>query len=155
MAQEGLAILNAFHSGNLCLARLQSLALRVAAVREMLKFGDFRHTYSYLHEEMKLPTDEAFRITVRVHRSGGFTKDYLYLRGVSEALRLYKDCDISHLYVGKTGFNYLGIINELIERELITKPKFVPENLSKPEPVSEVLSYLMTSIKPTAPFTNS
>lgn len=155
MAQEGLAILNEFHSGNLCLARLQSLALRVVAVREMLKFGDFRHTYSYLHEEMKLPTDEAFRITVRVHRSGGFTKDYLYLRGVSEGLRLYKDCDISHLYVGKTGFNYLGIINELIERELITKPKFVPENLSKPEPVSEVLSYLMTSIKPTAPFTNS
>ena len=151
MTQEGLAILNEFHSGNMCLTRLQGLALRVIAVKEMLKFGDFRHTYSYLYEEMKMPTDEAFKLSVRVHRSGGFTKDYLYLRGVSEALRLYKDCDISNLYVGKTGFAYLGIINELMERELITKPKFVPEHLAAPEFVSDILNYLVSSIKPTAP----
>lgn len=151
MTQEGLAILNEFHSGNMCLTRLQGLALRVIAVKEMLKYGDFRHTYSYLHEEMKMPTDEAFKLSVRVHRSGGFTKDYLYLRGVSEALRLYKDCDISNLYVGKTGFAYLGIINELIERELITKPQFVPEYLAEPEFVPDILNYLVSSIKPTAP----
>ncbi len=151
MTQEGLAILNEFHSGNMCLTRLQGLALRVIAVKEMLKYGDFRHTYSYLHEEMKMPTDDAFKLSVRVHRSGGFTKDYLYLRGVSEALRLYKDCDISSLYVGKTGFAYLGIINELIERELIAKPQFVPEYLAKPEFVSDILNYLVSSIKPTAP----
>lgn len=151
MTQEGLAILNEFHSGNMCLTRLQGLALRVIAVKEMLKYGDFRHTYSYLHEEMKMPTDDAFKLSVRVHRSGGFTKDYLYLRGVSEALRLYKDCDISNLYVGKTGFAYLGIINELIERELIVKPQFVPEHLAAPEFVSDILNYLVSSIKPTAP----
>lgn len=151
MTQEGLAILNEFHSGNMCLTRLQGLALRVIAVKEMLKYGDFRHTYSYLHEEMKMPTDDAFKLSVRVHRSGGFTKDYLYLRGVSEALRLYKDCDISNLYVGKTGFAYLGIINELIERELILKPQFVPEHLAAPEFVSDILNYLVSSIKPTAP----
>ncbi len=151
MTQEGLAILNEFHSGNMCLTRLQGLALRVIAVKEMLKYGDFRHTDSFLHEEMKMNTDDAFKLSVRVHRSGGFTKDYLYLRGVSEALRLYKDCDISNLYVGKTGFAYLGIIDELIERELIEKPKFVPESLGKPEFVSDILSYLVSSIKPTAP----
>ncbi|WP_299176797.1 flavohemoglobin expression-modulating QEGLA motif protein [uncultured Neptuniibacter sp.] len=151
MTQEGLAILNEFHSGNMCLTRLQGLAHRVIAVKEMLKYGDFRHTYSYLHEEMRMPTDEAFKLSVRVHRSGGFTKDYLYLRGVSEALRLYKDCDISNLYVGKTGFAYRGIINELIERELISKPRFVPEALNKPEFVPDILNYLVSSIKPTTP----
>jgi uncharacterized protein (TIGR02421 family) len=151
MTQEGLAILNEFHSGNMCLTRLQGLALRVLAVREMLKHGDFRHTYSFLYEEMKMQTDEAFKLAVRVHRSGGFTKDYLYLRGVGEALKLYKDCDISNLYVGKTGFAYLNIINELIERELIAKPKYVPDSLNKPEFSSDILSYLVSSIKPTAP----
>lgn len=151
MTQEGLAILNEFHSGNMCLTRLQGLALRVLAVREMLKYGDFRHTYSFLREEMGMLTDDAFKLSVRVHRSGGFTKDYLYLRGVSEALKLYKDCDISNLYVGKTGFGYLKIINELIDREMIEKPRFVPESLGKPEFVSDILNYLVSSIKPTAP----
>lgn len=151
MTQEGLAILNEFHSGHMCLTRLQGLALRVIAVKEMLKYGDFRHTYSYLHEEMKMPTDEAFKLSVRVHRSGGFTKDYLYLRGVSEALRHYRSFDISNLYVGKTGFAYLSIINELIERELIIKPRYVPASLSNPEFAPDILKYLVSSIKPTAP----
>lgn len=151
MTQEGLAILNEYHSGNMSLERLKGLALRVLAVKEMLKYGDFRHTYSYLLEEMKMLQDEAFKLAVRVHRSGGFTKDYLYLRGVSEALRLHKSCDISSLYVGKTGFDYLPILNELIAREIIHQPVFVPEGLSNPEPVSDILDYLVSSIKPTAP----
>lgn len=152
MTQEGLAILNEYHSGNMSLNRLQGLALRVLAVKEMLKYGDFRHTYSYLHEEMGMTTDDAFKLAVRVHRSGGFTKDYLYLRGVSEALRQYRDDDISNLYVGKTGFAYLGIINELVEREIIHKPAFVPEGLVNPEPASDILDYLISSIKPTTPW---
>ena len=151
MTQEGLAILNEYHSGNMSLNRLQGLALRVIAVKEMLKYGDFRHTYSYLNEDMHMTTDDAFKLAVRVHRSGGFTKDYLYLRGVSEALRQYKDNDISNLYVGKTGFAYLGIIDELVEREIIHKPTFVPDGLNKPESVSDILEYLISSIRPTTP----
>ncbi len=151
MTQEGLAILNEYHSGNMCLQRLKELALRVLAVKEMLKYGDFRHTYGYLLEDMQLSTDEAFKLAVRVHRSGGFTKDYLYLRGVSEALRRHWSGDISSLYVGKTGFDYLPLLDELIAREIIRRPIYVPEVLSQPEPVSDILNYLVSSIKPTTP----
>jgi hypothetical protein len=41
----------------------------------MLAQGDFRHTFSYLFDEHKLSEDEAFKLAVRVHRAGVFTKD--------------------------------------------------------------------------------
>ena len=152
MTQEGLAILNEFQSGNMPLGRLKTLALRVLAVKEMLKYGNFRHTYHFLKEEHNVSEDSAFSLAVRVHRGGGFTKDYLYLRGVSEALNLSSKQDISGLYVGKTGFDYLPIINELIAREWVTAPKYVPKYLSSPEPTSEILKYLVKSIRPTRPW---
>ena len=144
--QEGLAILNEYQSGNMTLHRLQGLAHRVLAVNEMLNEGDFRHTYSYLHEELQLPANNAFKLTVRVHRGGGFTKDYLYLSGVSKALALYKHQDIRNLYVGKTGFNYLDTINEMIERQLITSPSYYPSYIYKPVATNPVLEYLMSCI---------
>lgn len=149
LTQEGLAILNEFHSGNINLARLQGLAQRVLAVREMLAVGDFRHTWSYLREELKMTDDAAFNLAVRVHRGGGFTKDYVYLRGVSEALRLYQQRPLTSLYIGKTGFDYLPLLDELIARGILTTPRFVPENLAAPMPCGDVLSYLIQSIQPT------
>lgn len=145
-AQEGLAILNEYHSGHMHLQRLRGLALRVLAVKEMLTHGSFRHTYSYLHEQHNLSEEDSFKLAVRVHRSGGFTKDYLYLSGVSQALSLYKERDIRNLYVGKTGFNYLSVIDEMIERQLIKKPTFCPQALVSPKPANPVLEYLMSCI---------
>jgi uncharacterized protein (TIGR02421 family) len=147
MTQEGLAILNEFHSGNLPLIRLKELALRVLAVREMINHGDFRHTYNYLVEEHRMSSDNAFKLAVRVHRSGGFTKDYLYLRGVSIAYNLNKSTDISNLYIGKTGFDSLGIINEMISREMISSPVYLPVYLTKSKSHSAILDYLMASIR--------
>jgi uncharacterized protein (TIGR02421 family) len=148
MSQEGLAILNEFHSGNATLKRLQGLALRVLAVRNMLEYGDFRQTFSFLKEEHRLSQDEAFKLAVRVHRGGGFTKDYVYLNGVSSALELYKNEDIKNLYVGKTGFNYLPIINEMVERQLIAAPKYYPRWLDQPAKASPELNYIMSCIRP-------
>lgn len=147
LTQEGLAILNEYHTNNMTLRRLQVLALRVIAVKEMLRKNDFRHTYSYLFEEHHMSTDEAFKLALRVHRGGGFTKDYLYLNGVSQALESIKEQDISNLYVGKTGFEYLPIINEMVERQLVTVPHFVPEHLSRPNIRLPVLDYLMECIR--------
>jgi len=150
LTQEGLAILNEYQSGNMTLKRLQLLALRVLAVREMLNQGDFRHTYSFLLEEHHLPQEEAFKLAVRVHRGGGFTKDYLYLNGVSLALDLYRTQDIKNLYIGKTGFEYLPIINELVARQLVTAPHYYPEFLDSPTLAPAVLEYLMISIRPSS-----
>ncbi len=150
LTQEGLAILNEYHSGNMTLKRLHGLALRVLAVREMLNHGDFRHTFSFLVEEHQLSQDEAFKLSVRVHRGGGFTKDYLYLNGVSMALDLYKTQNITNLYVGKTGFDYLPIINEMVDRQLVSAPEHYPSFLDKPTQVSPVLEYLISCIRPSA-----
>ena len=84
---------------------------------------------------------------MRVHRGGGFTKDYLYLNGVSHALNLYKKEDITPLYVGKTGFAYLPVIKELIERQWINPPKYYPEYLKQPKPSSSVMAFLVESIR--------
>lgn len=149
LTQEGLAILNEFQSGNMTLKRLQGLALRVLAVRHMLQFNDFRQTFSYLCEEHRLPDDDAFKLTVRVYRGGGFTKDYLYLNGVSKALAMYQSQNITNLYVGKTGFAYLPVINEMIERQLITAPVYYPTFLEEPMAVPPVLEYLMRCIRST------
>lgn len=147
LTQEGLAILNEYHTGNMVIKRLQGLALRVLAVKEMLKQNDFRHTYSFLFEEHHMSKDDAFKLALRVHRGGGFTKDYLYLNGVSQALDLIKNQDIRNLYVGKTGFEYLPIIGEMIDRQLVEAPTFVPEFLSIPKSSSPVLDYLMGCIR--------
>lgn len=148
LTQEGLAILNEYHSGNMTLKRMQGLALRVLAVSNMLEYGDFRQTFSMLTEEYRMTQDEAFKLAVRVYRGGGFTKDYLYLNGVSSALKLHQTQDIKNLYVGKTGFNYLPIINEMVERQLIQKPIFYPTFLDQPTEVSPVLEYIMACIHP-------
>jgi uncharacterized protein (TIGR02421 family) len=147
LTQEGLAILNEYQSGNMTLRRLKGLALRVLAVSEMIKQGDFRHTYSYLYEEHQLHPEEAFKLAVRVHRGGGFTKDYLYLYGVSRALQAIKQGSIRNLYVGKTGLDYLGIINEMVERQLVTEPRYYPEFLEQPAQSSVVTDYLIACIK--------
>lgn len=146
MTQEGLAILNEFHSGNLSLGRLKTLALRVLAVRDMLDYGDFRHTFHYLVQQHGMDKDEAFKLSVRVHRSGGFSKDYLYLKGVTEVFSLYQQEDLTPLYVGKTGLDSRAIVAEMIERNIIEKPTFVPVFLQNPAPTSELLTYLLRSI---------
>ncbi len=147
LTQEGLAILSEYLSGNMTLKRLQSLSLRVLAVKQMLRHGDFRRTWMYLHEEHGLDRDSAFRIATRVHRGGGFTKDYLYLSGLRDALHCYKQQDIGGLFIGKTGFAFLPIIDELIAREILRAPSYLPGFMQQPRPSSTVLDYLISSIR--------
>ena len=147
VAQEGLAILCEYLSGNMTLARLKELALRVIAVDQMIRHGDFRLTFNMLREQYGLDRNGAFRLATRVHRGGGFTKDYLYLRGLHQALGIYRDEDISGLFIGKTGFANLPLINELIARGILEKPTYMPKCLGDIRPSSEVLSYLVASIQ--------
>ena len=142
--QEGLAILAEFMTGNLNLPRLQTLALRVIAVNMMVKHYDFSYTFKALIDDYGLDKDEAFRLTARVYRGGGFTKDFLYLRGLKDALRIYKNHNLTPLYVGKTSFHYLNTIQEMIERGMVAEPTYLPMYLQKdmgvlPNPILEYL----------------
>ncbi|MDH5258331.1 MAG: flavohemoglobin expression-modulating QEGLA motif protein, partial [Gammaproteobacteria bacterium] len=87
--QEGLAILSEYLSGNINLQRLKQLSLRVLAVEMMINGMSFHSVYHYLREDYNVSVDEAFSLTTRVFRGGGFTKDYLYLSGFRDLVALY------------------------------------------------------------------
>ncbi|MCW8928718.1 MAG: flavohemoglobin expression-modulating QEGLA motif protein [Gammaproteobacteria bacterium] len=145
--QEGLAILSEYMTGNLSLQRLKTLALRVIAVKLMVDNYDFSHTFKTLVNDYNVKYNEAFKLTARVYRGGGFTKDFLYLRGLKDALKLTQVESLSNLYVGKTSFEYLKVINEMIERELVSCPKHLPMYLRKDVRPKEnpILDYLLDS----------
>ena len=144
--QEGLAILSEYLSGNLSVDRLKELALRVLTVRHMIKFNDFRETFNYLCEEFNLKSDKAFNLCTRIYRGGGFTKDYLYLRGFKEIYNMYKNdsSSINELLIGKTSIEYKSIISELISREILSKPKYIPISYKVPaKQDNPILEYLL------------
>jgi uncharacterized protein (TIGR02421 family) len=147
LAQEGLAILSEYISGSMTLDRIKILALRVVAVETMIRYGDFSKTFKALKNDYGLNPERAFMLTARVHRGGGLTKDHLYLRGLREALQLYRATDITNLFIGKTGFASLPLVNELIARGTLEKPKLLPMFLSEATRSGEVLDYLVNSIR--------
>ncbi|WP_281222468.1 flavohemoglobin expression-modulating QEGLA motif protein [Photobacterium sanguinicancri] len=145
--QEGLAILCEHLSGSFPLHRLKTLALRVIAVDKMVNGESFGDTFQALKLDYKLSDDDAFTITARVYRGGGFTKDFLYLRGLKDALHCYHEHDLTSLFVGKTGFEFKPLIEELIARDILQKPAYMPKALTletKPDPV---MDFLLNSIR--------
>ncbi len=126
MTQEGLAILSEILSGNMQLHRMKSLALRVIAVKMMIDTHDFSYTFGSLMEDYAMERNAAFQLTARVFRGGGFTKDYLYLNGIKQAIASNKQRDLTPLFVGKTSFEYLDVINEMIERDIVARPTYLP-----------------------------
>jgi uncharacterized protein (TIGR02421 family) len=144
--QEGLAIYSEYRSGSLTIERLQTIALRVIAVQYMLKQGDFVKTYHTLMNEFDLERNFAFTLTIRVYRGGGFTKDHLYLKGFRDVLNLAKDNSIDNLLVGKIGALDFDIINEIVERGMISKPQPLFSLAYKPSG-DEVLDFVIDSIK--------
>ena len=145
--QEGLAVLSEYTSGCLTLKRLKELAYRVIAVDSLAKGYDFSATFDLLYSQYKLNRDDAFTISLRVHRGGGFTKDYLYLTGLCKLYKFYKKGkDIAPLLTGKVSKKYykdivalqeIGLANHIIHNnpDYMTNDnknktiKFILENL--------------------------
>jgi len=124
MTQEGLAILSEYLSGNITLKRLKKIALRVVITDMMCSGADFIECFNFLVNLHGVSTNDAYIIVTRIFRGGGFTKDYLYLSGFEKILKLWKaDVNLSPLLVGKTSMDFYNTINEMIEREIIAKPK--------------------------------
>lgn len=146
--QEGLAILSEYLSGNMNLDRLKQLSLRVLAVNMMIDGMDFHTVFTRLREEHGIAVDDAFSLTTRVFRGGGFTKDYLYLSGFRDLVALHRSKDISALLVGKTGLQFIDTLDSMIQRGTLQRPKHISpvlvSQLSKQDPV---LDYLVASIQ--------
>ena len=128
--QEGLAVATEYLSDNINLVRLRELALRVIAVDMMVEGNDFRTTFLYLVENYKYDENKAFSLTTRVYRGGGFTKDYLYIRGLRVIINeLKKGTDLTSLLIGKTSIDYLSTLNYMIDNQLAFRPKYPSEFL--------------------------
>lgn len=146
--QEGLAILSEYLSGNITMFRLKQLALRVLATKYMLRGYDFKKTYRLLMETHQIDESKAFYMTARVFRGGGFTKDYLYLRGFRDILQLYKSQqNLRNLLIGKTSVQYLPTINELIERKILLPPKHITHSLVHAQPLNPIIQYVIDGIQ--------
>lgn len=148
--QEGLAILSEILSGNISLDRLKKLALRVLITDKMCSGASFVESFKFLNEDQGIGVHEAFTITTRVYRGGGFTKDYLYLSGLVKVLKFWRDGnDLSPLLIGKTSLNYYDLIREMIEREMLEKPKFITKSFTNPnlDQTEGVYGYILSGLR--------
>ncbi len=131
--QEGLAVFSEYLVGGLNPTRLRLLAARVIAVKCLTDGADFVQTFDRLHKAHGFSRRAAFGITARVFRSGGLTKDATYLRGILRILRYLRDgASIEPLLVGKIGFDDLGVMEELLRRQVLRPPSLRPRYLQDP-----------------------
>ncbi|NQX85950.1 MAG: DUF1704 domain-containing protein [Flavobacteriaceae bacterium] len=145
--QEGLAVFSEYMSGNLTIKRLKELAYRVIAVDSLAKGYSFSKTFRLLHNTYDLNREDAFYMTVRAHRGGGFTKDYLYLTGLIKVFNYHKQCkDLSLLLTGKVSMEYVDTIQYLIQEKYAVHARHITssyrENLNNNETVTFILDNL-------------
>ena len=130
--QEGLAILSEYLSGNITLKRLRKLAMRVIVTDMMCNGADFIECFDYLNRDLNVGSSDAYTIVTRIFRGGGFTKDYLYLSGFVQTLKLWKDhVSFKPLLIGKTSMDFYDLIEEMIQRDMISHPFYMTKSFDK------------------------
>jgi len=132
--QEGLAVLSEYLTGEVNLSRFHLLASRVIAVQMMTEGADFIETFRQLQKDYNFSASTAFNITMRVFRGGGYTKDMVYLKGLTQILDyLTTSGDLEQLYIGKISYEYLSLIDELQWRQVIVPPRLRPRYMDNPD----------------------
>lgn len=146
--QEGLAVLAEFLTGTMHISRLKDLAYRVIAVNMMVRGNSFRDIFDYFIEEHDFDREKAFNLTARVLRGGGFTKDYVYLRGFIKIYNYYNSGkSLEELLIGKTSIEYSDLFNELISRGYLKKPKHLNRIFEDGKINDPVIEYILKSTK--------
>jgi uncharacterized protein (TIGR02421 family) len=130
--QEGLAVLAEYLVGGLDRLRMRLLAARVLAARSVQLGAEFVDTFRMLMREYGYSAQGAWHVAVRVHASGGFTRDLIYLRGLVELLGLIESgAQPRSLYIGKIAQKHLPIIEELMHRQVLREPPLEPRFLTE------------------------
>jgi uncharacterized protein (TIGR02421 family) len=131
--QEGLGVLAEYLAGGLNEARMRLLAARVVAVHCVMEGASFVDTFRKLHQDHGFGPYAAFGITARVHESGGFTRDMIYLRGLIEVVEHLRDGgELEPLYVGKIAARHLDVVQEFRERGVLRPTPLLPRFLDWP-----------------------
>ncbi len=147
-SQEGLAVFSEYMSGSLTVKRLKELAYRVLAVDSLAKGYTFSKTFRLLHNTYDLDRETAFYITVRVHRGGGFTKDYLYLTGLKKVYDYYmQGHDLSLLLTGKVSLEYIDTIKDMIAKGYAVEAKHLTAAFSQNNNTNKTIDFILNSLK--------
>ncbi|WP_239000364.1 flavohemoglobin expression-modulating QEGLA motif protein [Hyunsoonleella ulvae] len=146
--QEGLAVFSEYMSNNLTVTRLKELAYRVIAVDSLAKGYPFSRTFRLLHNNYDLERESAFYITLRAHRGGGFTKDYLYLSGLKKIYDYYHSGkDLSLLLTGKVSLEYVEEIQSLIKKGYAVTPKHITDAYAENKNTNKKVDFILRSLK--------
>lgn len=146
--QEGLAVLSEYMSNNLTMRRMKELAHRVIAADSLIKGYTFADTFDLLFNQYKVTRDQAWQITLRVHRGGGFTKDFLYLTGLKKVYDYYqKGEDLSILLTGKVTLENLAVINKMTEMGLAVPSKFITDSYTVNTNTNAKLDFILQNLK--------
>ncbi len=79
------------------------------------------------------PEASAFTTTMRAYRSGGLTKDAIYLRGLVDLLdHLRGGGTLDRLWLGKFSLDDLPLIDSLDEAGILNPPRILPRWLDDP-----------------------
>lgn len=131
--QEGLAVLAEYLIGGLDPRRLRVLAGRVVAIDKLLAGAGFLDIFNVLHGDYAIPTRTAWSIAIRVVVGGGNVKDAIYLRGIAHLLDALADgLDLDVLLVGKLALDHVPLIQDLLDRGVLTPPWVRPRWLDVP-----------------------
>ena len=130
--QEGLAVLAEIAVGQLTPFRLRQLAARVVTVHRMVMGASFVESLEAL-TDLGFPQGSAFTTTMRAYRSGGLTKDAIYLRGLVDLLgHVRGGGHLDLLLLGKFALRDLPLIEELDRRGILAPPRLRPRYLADP-----------------------
>ncbi len=146
--QEGLAVLSEYMSGNLTVKRLKELAYRVLAVDSLAKGYSFTRTFRMLHNGYDLDRETAFYISVRAHRGGGFTKDYLYLTGLKKIYDYKKEGkDLGLLLTGKVSLEFVDEIKYMIDNNYAVNNKHYTDSYYKNNNTNKTVDFILENLK--------
>jgi uncharacterized protein (TIGR02421 family) len=130
--QEGLAVFSEYLAGGLTALRMRVLAARVLAAHAVEQGAGFVDTFRLLTAGHGFTAGAAFDIAERVHQSGGFTRDLIYLRGLLRLLEyLRAGGTLEPLYIGKLAAHQVEVVTELRAREFLGPAPLVPRVLER------------------------
>jgi len=130
--QEGLAVFAEYLVGGLTANRLRQLAARVVAVHQMICGAEFADVHDGL-VHARVPTEQAFTITMRVFRAGGLTKDAVYLRGLDDLIgHISAGRPLEPLWLGKMPLDAVPLVDDLHQRGILQDPLLIPRYLDDP-----------------------
>jgi uncharacterized protein (TIGR02421 family) len=146
--QEGLAVFSEYMSGNLTIKRLKELAYRVIAVDSLAKGYSFSKTFRLIHNTYDLNSEDAYYITTRAHRGGGFTKDYLYLSGLKKIFNYYQEGkDLNVLLTGKVSLEHIDNIEYLMKNGFAQTSKYQTDSFHKNSNENKTVDFILKNLK--------